>query len=241
MKLKNKLIYISGSSRRIGRSIALSIARAGGDLIIHHNKSKNDAESLKAEIEYIGQKVVVVQVDFSDPVATQKHADTIFRDYPVYGLINNASLFSNLGWLDTNLVNWQQHLDVNLTAPFFLSQSFAKSLPDNTTGRIINMLDWRAFRPGIDHLPYTISKSGLLALTQSLAQSLAPRITVNGIALGAILPPSDGGGDDQIIANIPNPRWAHIEEVEETVEFLLTGPEYITGEVIHLDGGRHLI
>ena len=93
MKLKNKLIYITGSSKRIGSAIALSIARSGGDLIIHHNKSTNDAESLKSEIEDIGQKVVLVKVDYSDPVSTQTHAENIFRDYPVYGLINNASLF----------------------------------------------------------------------------------------------------------------------------------------------------
>ena len=103
------------------------------------------------------------------------------------------------------------------------------------------MLDWRALRPGTDHFPYTISKSGLAAMTKSLAISLAPNITVNGLALGAILPPSDGGNTDQTTAGLPMPRWAELQELEESMLFLLTCPDYITGEILHLDGGRHLI
>ena len=241
MKLINKTIYISGASRRIGRSLALAIAREGGDLIIHHNESRKDAESLKGEIEQIGQNARIVQADFSDPASTQKHAETIFNGQQVDGLINNASIFSNLGWFDTDLNSWEQHMAVNLTAPFLLCQAFANSLPEKARGRIINLLDWRSFRPGTDHLPYTISKSGLLALTKSLAVGLAPNITVNGIALGAILPPIDSVNNDKIVAKLPIPRWATMKEVEDTILFLLTGPEYITGEVIHIDGGRHLI
>jgi len=241
MKLLNKTIYISGASRRIGRTLALAIAREGGDLIIHYNQSHIDAESLKNEIELLGQKARIVQADFADPESTQRHAEIVFRDGPVYGLINNASVFSDLGWAETNLDSWQKNMSVNLTAPFLLCQAFAKSLPANSSGRIINLLDWRSSRPGIDHLPYTISKSGLLALTKSLAISLAPCMTVNGIALGAILPPNDGSKFNESVDHLPIPRWANLEEVEDTVLFLLTGPEYITGEVIHLDGGRHLI
>jgi pteridine reductase len=241
MKLQNKTIYISGASRRIGRSLALAIAREGGDLIIHYNQSHKDAKSLKKEIERLGQKARIVQADFTDPESTQRHAENIFQDGLVYGLINNASIFSDLSWSDTNLDNWHKNISVNLTAPFLLCQAIAKFLPENSTGRIINLLDWRSLRPGIDHLPYTISKSGLLALTKSLAVSLAPGLIVNGIALGAILPPTDGISSNEAVENLPIPRWANMKEVEDTVLFLLTGPEYITGEVIHLDGGRHLI
>jgi len=124
---------------------------------------------------------------------------------------------------------------------FLISQAYAKSLKHGQAGRIINMLDWRALKPGADHLPYTISKAGLAALTKSLAVSLAPNISVNGIALGAILPPVDGKASDSILSRVPIPRWASISELEETVMFLLTGPSFITGEIIHLDGGRHLI
>jgi NAD(P)-dependent dehydrogenase (short-subunit alcohol dehydrogenase family) len=241
MTLKDKTVYVSGASLRIGRSLALSIARAGGNLLIHYNHSFEQAESLKAEIELLGQKAQIFQADFSDPDSTRKHAQAVFSNHHVYGLINNASLFADLSWSNTNLESWQDHLAVNLTAPFLLSQAFARSISKGSQGRIINLLDWRAFRPGSDHFPYTISKAGLIALTKSLAVSLAPQVTVNGIALGAVLPPSDGGSSDNVISRLPHPRWAEIEEIEETMLFLLTGPTYITGEVIHVDGGRHLV
>ena len=111
----------------------------------------------------------------------------------------------------------------------------------NQEGRIINILDWRTMRPVGDHFPYTISKAALAALTKSLAYSLAPNITVNGIAFGAILTPADGGSTEGIIQNVPAKRWATLDEVGATVLFLLDGPAYITGEIIHLDGGRHLV
>jgi pteridine reductase len=110
-----------------------------------------------------------------------------------------------------------------------------------TAGRIINMLDWRSQRPGADHLPYTVSKVGLSGLTRSLAQAFAPRITVNGVALGAILPPADGGDLKSAIKNVPAGRWAELEELQQVVLFLLSGPTFITGEILHLDGGRHLV
>jgi len=124
--------------------------------------------------------------------------------------------------------------------PFLLSQSFASSI-GKQKARIINILDWRALRPGYDHFPYTISKSALAALTQTLALSLAPNVQVNGIALGAILPPVDGAEEKGIISKVPAGRWARKAELSDAYLFLLQGPEYITGEIIHLDGGRHLV
>ncbi len=107
-------------------------------------------------------------------------------------------------------------------------------------GRIVNLLDWRALRPGVDHLPYTVAKAGLAALTRSLGISLAPRITVNGLALGAVLPPADGADMSKLIAQVPAGRWAELDEVDAGLLFLLSGPAYITGEILHIDGGRHL-
>src|SRR5262245_14600657 len=105
----------------------------------------------------------------------------------------------------------------------------------------IHILDWRALRPGADHFPYTISKAALASMTKSLAVALAPRIIVNGLALGAILPPFHGKAKTDIIKNVPAGRWAEESEIEQALLFLLTYPAYITGEIIHLDGGRHLV
>jgi pteridine reductase len=241
MELSNKTILITGAARRLGKEMALAAAKAGSDIIIHHNNSPAEAEQTKSEICALGQKAQIIQSDFSDPNQVQDLISKAFENGPLFGLINSASIFSNLTWENTTLDDWETHLSINLTAPFLLSQAFAQNHPSGHTARIINILDWRALRPGTDHFPYTVSKSGLLAMTKSLAASLAPEITVNGVAFGAILPPSDGGDISNVLDFVPVNRWAEMEEVHKTILFLLTGPEYITGEVIHLDGGRHLV
>jgi len=240
MNLKSKTILVTGSARRIGKILALAVAKAGGDVIIHHSNSPQEAEETKQEIVSLGQKATIIQADFSNPKSTDEFIKEVFSSQKLDGLVNNASVFSNLSWVDTQVTQWNNHLAINLTAPFLLSQAFGKNLSNKLDGRIVNILDWRALQPGADHLPYTISKAGLAALTKSLAAALAPNITVNGIAFGAVLPPSDGGINGNILSLVPLPRWAEITEVEETLLFLLTGPKYITGEIIHLDGGRHL-
>ena len=240
MQNKSKTILITGSARRIGRVLSLAAAKAGWNVIIHHRDSLSDAKETKREIETIGQEATILQADFSNTQSTVDFIMNVFSSGSVSAIINNASIFSDNNWSNTDLAQWNTHLAINLTAPFLLSQALGKSLPDNQDGRIINILDWRALRPGKDHFPYTISKAGLAALTKSMAIALAPKITVNGIALGAVLPPSDGGNTDDILSAVQIPRWAELTEVEDTMLFLLSGPKYITGEIIHLDGGRHL-
>lgn len=251
MSLEGKTVLVTGAAKRIGRSLALAVARLGGDLVVHYGGSKIEAESLAFEIEALGRRARLIQADLSDPEQAVSVVPRALEDGPLYALVNNASIFEPFDWHSVTLESWNRHLMVNLTAPFLLSQAFASglqagglqasSLADGDHGRIINLLDWRALRPGADHLPYTISKAALAALTRSLAQALAPRITVNGLALGAILPPSDGGTAKRVEENIPARRWARLEEVEQAFSFLLTGPEYVTGEIIHIDGGRHLV
>jgi pteridine reductase len=180
----------------------------------------------------------VIQADLTDTYQVRGLIARINESTPLYGLVNSAAIFESLSLENTSIEDWQKHLAINLTAPFLLSQAFAKQAPDGA--RIVNILDWRALRPGADHFPYTISKAALAAMTRSLAVALAPKIIVNGLALGAILPPSDGKAKPDIIKNVPAQRWAEEHEVEQALVFALTGPEYITGEIIHLDGGRHL-
>jgi NAD(P)-dependent dehydrogenase (short-subunit alcohol dehydrogenase family) len=189
----------------------------------------------------MGQTAHILQADLSNPEQVQELIERAIQIAPLDALVNNAAIFESLNWENTDLESWNRHMMINLTAPFLLSQAFAQAIEPQKDGRIINILDWRALRPGADHLPYTISKAGLAALTQSLAQALGPTIAVNGIALGAILPPSDGGASDEIVRDIPAQRWADLEEVQQTLLFLLAGPRYITGEIVHVDGGRHLV
>lgn len=239
--LSGKAVLVTGGARRVGKALTLAAAKAGADVVIHYHSSQQAAEETQAQVQALGRKAHLVRADLNDPqeVATVVPAAASWA--PLYALINSASIFESRGLKDADMSTWNRHLMVNLTAPFLLSQAFTAAHPPSTPGRIINILDWRALRPGKDHLAYTISKAGLAALTRSLAQSLAPDICVNGLALGAILPPSDGAADADILRNVPAGRWARLEEVEEAIQFLLLGPEYITGEILHLDGGRHVV
>ncbi len=240
MNLNGQTVLITGSARRIGRALALYLAEAGADIFIHHGSSPEDAEKTAAEIRNLGRKAWVLQADLADPEQVTSLVDRAWEIQPLEHLVNNAAQFEPLQWDTTTPASWQKTFDINLTAPFFLSQQFGLKLAGKP-GRILNILDWRALRPGADHLPYTVSKAALAALTKSLAVALAPNISVNGLALGAILPPSDGSNTDKIIKDIPVKRWADLAEVGEAALFMLAGPKYITGEILHVDGGRHLV
>lgn len=241
MTLEGKTILITGAARRVGRAMALAAAAAGADVIIHHGQSAAAAQEAAAEIVQLGRRAWVLQADFADPIAAQGLMERAWELSPVFALVNNAAIFEPLALAQTTLEDWQRHQDINLTAPFLLSQAFATHLAADASGRIVNILDWRALRPAADHFPYTISKAGLAALTQGLAVALAPRIQVNGLALGAILPPTDGSETGWVKRTVPAGRWADLDEVNQALLFLLDGPAYITGEILHVDGGRHLV
>lgn len=238
--LKGKTVLITGAARRVGKIFALACARVGADVIIHHGHSPDEAQSLRDKITAsFNVSAWVLTCDLSQPDAVSQLITQANEISPLYALVNSASIFENLSFQETSLEDWEKHFAINLTAPFLLSQAFAKQ---TSHGRIINILDWRALRPAADHFPYTITKSALASMTKSLAIALAPNIIVNGLALGAILPPADSSSDkNKIIENVPAQRWAETKEVEEALLFLLTCPTYITGEILHLDGGRHLI
>src|SRR5688572_23885724 len=242
--LKGKTVLITGGARRVGKIFALACAKAGADVVIHHGHSPEEALEVKKEIASLGRSAWVLASDPANHKSVSQLISKADKLSPLYAIVNSASIFKPLSFKDTKLDDWNKHFNINLTAPFLLSQAFAKQ---RKKGRILNILDWRALRPGADHFPYTITKSALAAMTQSLAIALAPNIIVNGLAMGAILPPADTNPVDKpskskkIIENVPAQRWAEASEVEEALIFLLTCPTYITGEILHLDGGRHLV
>ncbi len=241
--LQGQTVLITGAARRVGKMLAEAVAAAGGNVVLHYGHAREAAYATAEALHAYGVRVHLLQADLNNPAEAQT---LIARAWEAAGrlhaLVNNAAIFENLTWETTDRAAWERHLRINLTAPFLLSQAFAKHLlaEPKSQGRIVNILDWRALRPGPDHLPYTISKAALAALTQSLAAALAPRITVNGIALGAVLPPADGQPAPKVLHATPIARWATPEEIGQALLFLLAGPAYITGEIIHLDGGRHL-
>ncbi len=239
--LQGQSALVTGAGRRLGRAFAESLANCGANIAVHYGRTATGAEeTVQAALSH-GVRAVSLQADLSQ---TDQASSLIERAVEALGevtiLINNASVFEPLELMDTTLEAWQSHLTINLTAPFLLSQSFGRHRAGRQ-GAIINILDWRALRPGPDHFPYTISKSGLAAMTRSLAQALAPNIRVNGLALGAILPPPGMEGfDEAVLESVPLNRWGSVEETVDALLFLLAGPDFITGEILHLDGGRQL-
>lgn len=238
---EGKFVLVTGAARRIGRSISLASARSGFDVAVHYQHSHAEAETLCSEIRALGRQAIMLQADLAQEKEVQALIPRILGHGSLVALVNNASIFEPLDWENTGIEDWNHHLMVNVTAPFLLSQAFARALAPTMQGRIINLLDWRFSRPVVDHFPYTISKSALASLTQSLAVALAPHITVNALALGAVLPPSDGNTSKTLLNNVPLGRWATLDEVDEAFTFLLNGPPYMTGEILSLDGGRHLV
>ena len=230
--LNGKTILITGAARRVGKIFALACARAGADVVIHHGHSDAEAQEVRDEIIGLGRRAWVFKADLSDSSQAANLIPLVNQSTPLHGLVNSAAIFGSLSLENTSMEDWQKHMAINLTTPFLLSQAFAKQASDGS--RIINILDWRALRPGADHFPYTISKAALAALTKSLAVALAPNIIVNGLALGAILPPADGKVKADIIKNVPAGRWAEEDEIEQALLFLLTCPDYITGEILLL-------
>ena len=242
MQLESKSILITGGAVRIGHAISLFLAEKGANIALHYGNSSVAAQKTKEEIEKIGVRCNLYQADLSKADEAKGLIEQIENGESLFGLVNNAAIYQNFDITNTELTDWQTHLDINLTAPFLISQAFYQAVNSrNSEGRIINLLDWRVEKPDADHLPYTISKSALTALTRSLAVAMAPNVTVNGIALGAVLPPIDGADTSNILQKVPMKRWAQLDEVGETIYFLLAGPSYITGEIIPLDGGRHLL
>jgi len=239
--LQGQSAIVTGAGRRLGRAYAEALASCGANVAIHYGKSATGAEEAVQVALSHGVHAVALQADLSQ---TDQTSGLLERAVKALGeltiLINNASIFEPLGLMETTLEAWQNHLAINLTAPFLLSQSFGRHRAGRP-GVIINILDWRALRPGPDHFPYTISKSGLAAMTQSLAQALAPNIRVNGLALGAILPPPGREGfSEALIEDVPLKRWGSVEETVDSLLFLIAGPDFITGEILHLAGGRQL-
>ena len=242
MDIKGQNILITGAAKRIGRSIAMYLASKGANISLHYGKSEEAARATQKDIQALGVDCHLLQADLADESQLSKIIEKAEKFQALSALINNASIFGSQDLRNTKHEDWQKHLDVNLSAPFFLAQNlFVTAEKSQRKARIVNILDWRALRPGGDHLAYTVCQTALAGLTHSLAVAMAPNITVNGVALGAILAPIDEADTNSLTDRIPLERWGNLEEVGQTVEFLIGGPNYITGEIIHLDGGRHLV
>jgi len=233
---------ITGAARRIGRAIALDLAEAGFKVAVHCHASASEGEALVNEIRAKGGEAVALVADLaSETSVVELMPQAIAALGPVGVLVNNASTFERDEALTATRAGWDFHMEVNLRAPFVLSQHFARQLPEAAEGVIVNLLDQRVWNLTPHFTTYTLSKAGLWTLTQTLALALAPRIRVVGIGPGPALP-SARQTPEQFAAQAartPLGRATSPAEITGAVRFILGSPS-LTGQMVALDGGQHL-
>jgi NAD(P)-dependent dehydrogenase (short-subunit alcohol dehydrogenase family) len=233
---------ITGAAKRIGRAIARELASAGYDIALHYGTSAADAADLVREIERLGRRAVSLEADLADEESVLALISEVTDALgPVTALVNNASLFERDEALDVTRDVWDRQMAINLRAPFVLMQQFARLLPSDREGAIVNMLDQRVWNLSPHFVTYTVSKSGLWTLTQTMALALAPRIRVNGVGPGPVLP-NERQSPDQFRrhwSSLPLARQIQPEDVSRAVRYLVEA-RAVTGQMIAVDCGEHL-
>jgi NAD(P)-dependent dehydrogenase (short-subunit alcohol dehydrogenase family) len=233
---------VTGGAKRIGRAIALSLARQGWKVAVHYHGSREGAEQAVGEIRSAGGAAVALQADLGREDEVLRLLPEAERALgPVTLLVNNASVFEMDKIETVTRESWDRHIETGLRAPLVLIQELARRLPADARGNVINMLDERVLALTPYFLSYTVAKAGLWTLTQTLALGLAPRIRVNGIGPGPTLP-SPRQTEEQFREQwrrMPLGRGTTPEEIARAVEFILSAPA-MTGQMIALDGGQHL-
>ena len=236
-----KTALITGGAARIGAQIVKTLHHNQFNIIIHCNQSKDKAQLLCDELNLIRANSVEI---VSGNLNNIDELDSLFSSIKSIDLlVNNASVFYPKSVEDSEMKDWDDVININLKAPFFLSKGLSKTLSKND-GSIINIIDIHSERPLKKHAIYNISKAGLKMLTQTLAKELAPRIRVNGVSPGSILWPQDSAEiseDDKnlMLERIALHRQGSPQDIADTVLFLANS-NYITGQIINIDGGRTL-
>lgn len=233
---------VTGGAARIGRAIALTLARDGWAVAVHHRGSAAAAHALVAAIEEDGGRAVALRADFMEEVQVEGLVGRASAALgPLGCLVNNAAVFEydDIGGADQ--AGWTRHMAVNLRAPFVLTQAFAAALPARAKGCIVNLIDQRVWNLTPHFVSYTLSKAGLWAFTRTAALALAPRIRVNAIGPGPVLPSARQSAAQFAAqcARTPLGHGAVPEEISRGIRFVLDAPA-LTGQMIALDGGQHL-
>ena len=240
----NKTIFITGAAKRIGKEIALTFKELGWNIIIHYNSSKKDADDLANEINKDNPnsaKTVQGNLDIKEDV--QKILSEVSETFPsIDVLVNNASTFYPTPIDEISEDHWKRLIGSNLKGPLFLIQGLKEQLK-SSKGSIINITDTNLSKGVPNFSIYSAAKAGLEAITKGLARELAPDIKVNAIAPGAMLEPPDVTWTEEqknkVIENIPLNRMGSEKDIADAVSFLARS-EYITGQIIKVDGGRSL-
>jgi NAD(P)-dependent dehydrogenase (short-subunit alcohol dehydrogenase family) len=237
-----KTVLVTGGAKRIGRAIAVDLARMGFAVAIHYRSSKADADALAAEIRDDGGRAAIFEADLASAQDIEVMFKGILDDLgPVGLLVNNASIFSEDELRHFDWETWDRHFAVHVKAPVLLSRLFAEALPAQSSGLIVNMIDQRVWKLTPRFFTYTLSKSTLWTATQTMAQALAPRIRVNAIGPGpTLLGERQSAADfDAQVKGLILERATNLSEFGATIAYLWNAAS-VTGQMIALDGGQHL-
>lgn len=239
--MQRNLALVTGGARRLGKTFCLSLARMGYAIGLHHLNSAKEADQLKKDIESIGVPAYLLPADLTKPEGIIQLYENIQKlDEPLKILVNSAAVMPAGKVIDLPVTDWDIAIDLNLRAPFLMAQQAARVMV--VGGLIVNVSDVGAHKTWSRFPSYVVSKSGLESLTRILARALAPSIRVNAIAPGLVLQSETVTREqwDALVERVPLKRSATPQEIANALEFLV-GNEYVTGQIITVDGGYSLI
>ena len=239
---RHQVALVTGAAKRIGRVIALTLARQGWDIAVHYGKSQQEALAVVREIEALGRRAVALPCELADEAGVRALVEQAGQLGPVRCVVNNASIFEHDLAENFRADNLDLHMRANVAAPVLLAQALFNATPADQQAVVINLLDQKLYNPNPDFLSYTLSKAALLSATTLLAQALAPRVRVVGVAPGITLVSGDQSeaGFEKAHRVTPLGKSSTPEDVAATVCFIAASPA-ITGTTIVVDGGQHLI
>lgn len=243
MELHGRTALVTGAARRVGRAIALAVAGRGADVVIHYKSSVAEARETVELIERLGRRASAIQSDLAEPDQVERLADCAVKAFgKIDVLVNSAAIFRRTPLEQLTVQDWDQFLRVNLTGPFFLARRLGLLMRRQGTGKIINVADVAGITPWADFLPYSVSKGMVMTMTQGLAKALAPEVQVNAVVPGTVLPAEEYGEQEReaIIRRTLLKRIGDPADIAQTVLFLVEGSDFMTGQVVVVDGGRSI-
>ena len=242
MKIEGKTALITGGAHRVGKAITLTLARAGANVVVNYYSSDSAARETVREVEALGVGGLAVQADVSDlEQARALVAAAADRFGAVDILVNSASIWQKTPLPMGDFADWRRVLGVLLDGSMYLTDAVAPMMQAHGWGAMVNVVDLSAWKPFAGYVAHSVGKAGLLALTRALALELAPAVSVNAVAPGPVLPPPDYGPEqiERIARRTLKGRWGSAQDVADAVRFLVEA-DYITGEVLVVDGGERL-
>jgi pteridine reductase len=243
MDIEGKVALVTGAAKRLGRGIALALAERGAELAVHYRTSEREAQEVLALAKKMGGKPVAVQADLSAPVEIAEMVQDVMQAFGrIDVLVNSAAIFYRTPFATLSEADWDRFLTVNLKAPFLLCRQIGEIMCRQGRGKIINLADIAGAKVWAEFIPYSVSKAGMIALTKGLAKALAPAVQVNAIAPGTVLLPDDSAREEQAraVERVPLRRLGSIDDIARAVLYLIES-DFVTGEVLTVDGGQRLL